>query len=125
MAPKVLLSALLLIAVASQALGAPCGTWDIVAEQSRTGRVVEGQPEYAVDVRNGCACAQSEVKIRCYGMKSYEPVDPRSIKSIDDENCILKNGAALTREAPVRFRYVWKTPQDFPVVSSVVQCGKR
>lgn len=47
-----------------------CRRGDLVVRQRATGRVVEGKPEYAVEVRNACRCAQSRVLLRCYGLSS-------------------------------------------------------
>jgi hypothetical protein len=93
-----------------------------VVRQSATGRVVEGKPEYAVEVTNRCRCAQSRVLLRCYGLSSVESVDPRAIRPVDEERCLLRGGRRIQRGAPVRFKYAWMTPFDFPLVSSQVHC---
>ncbi|CAM0943212.1 unnamed protein product [Alopecurus aequalis] len=125
------LALLLLLCSASQGdeLGAdaagrsPCRAADLVVRQSATGRVVEGKPEYAVEVTNRCRCAQSRVLLRCYGLSSVETVDPRAIRPVDDERCLLHSGRRIQRGgAPVRFKYAWMTPFDFPLISSQVQC---
>jgi hypothetical protein len=94
-----------------------------VVRQRATGRTVEGKPEYAVEVRNACRCAQSRVVLRCYGLSSVEAVDPRAIRAVDGERCLLRGGRALApRGGAVRFTYAWMTPQDFPLVSSTPHC---
>uniref|UniRef100_A0A0D9VGB4 Uncharacterized protein n=1 Tax=Leersia perrieri TaxID=77586 RepID=A0A0D9VGB4_9ORYZ len=104
------------------AAGACRGT-DLVVRQRATGRVVEGKPEYAVEVSNRCRCAQSRVLLRCYGLSSVESVDPRAIRPVDGERCVLHGGRPIRRGAPpVRFTYAWMTPFDFPLVSSQVHC---
>ncbi|XP_044427385.1 protein TAPETUM DETERMINANT 1 [Triticum aestivum] len=121
---------LLLLCSASQGdeLGAdaagrtPCRAADLVVRQSATGRVVEGKPEYAVEVTNRCRCAQSRVLLRCYGLSSVEAVDPRAIRPVDGERCLLRGGRRIPSGAPVRFKYAWMTPFDFPLVSSQVHC---
>uniref|UniRef100_A0A0D3F5K1 Uncharacterized protein n=1 Tax=Oryza barthii TaxID=65489 RepID=A0A0D3F5K1_9ORYZ len=105
------------------AAAAACRAADLVVRQRATGRVVEGKPEYAVEVANRCRCAQSRVLLRCYGLSSVESVDPRAIRPVDDERCVLRGGRAIRRGAPpVRFTYAWMTPFDFPLVSSQVHC---
>ncbi|KAL5207008.1 hypothetical protein ABZP36_031443 [Zizania latifolia] len=105
------------------AAAAACRATDLVVRQRATGRVVEGKPEYAVEVTNRCRCAQSRVLLRCYGLSSVEPVDPRAIRPVDDERCVLHAGRPIRRGAPpVRFTYAWMTPFDFPLVSSQVHC---
>lgn len=99
-----------------------CRRSDLVVRQSATGRVVEGKPEYAVEVSNRCRCAQSRVLLRCYGLSSVEAVDPRAIRPVDDERCVLGGGGPIARGAAVRFTYAWMTPQDFPLLSSQTHC---
>jgi hypothetical protein len=59
--------------------------------------VVEGKPEYAVEVTNRCRCAQSRVLLRCYGLSSVESVDPRAIRPVDEERCMLRGGRRIQR----------------------------
>ncbi|CAO2034794.1 unnamed protein product [Urochloa humidicola] len=100
-----------------------CRRGDLVVRQRATGRTVEGKPEYAVEVRNACRCAQSRVVLRCYGLSTVEPVDPGAIRAVDDERCLLRGGRALAaRGGAVRFTYAWMTPQDFPLVSAQPHC---
>lgn len=100
-----------------------CRRGDLVVRQRATGRVVEGKPEYAVEVRNACRCAQSRVLLRCYGLSSVEAVDPRAIRAVDARRCLLRGGRALPpRGGAVRFTYAWMTPQDFPLLSSRPHC---
>ncbi|XP_038988615.1 uncharacterized protein LOC120112800 [Phoenix dactylifera] len=108
--------AILLLSVANRGCGAPRGVPDITLDQARTGSVVEGKPEYEVTVSNNCECAQSMVFVQCHGLSSVEPVDPRAIKPVDGERCIVRG------PANPQFKYAWMTPQDFPVVSSQVLC---
>ncbi|XP_006648667.3 protein TAPETUM DETERMINANT 1-like [Oryza brachyantha] len=104
-------------------VAAACRATDLVVRQRATGRVVEGKPEYAVEVANRCRCAQSRVLLRCYGLSSVESVDPRAIRPVDDDRCVLRGGRPIRRGAPpVRFTYAWMTPFDFPLVSSQVHC---
>uniref|UniRef100_J3LD64 Bifunctional inhibitor/plant lipid transfer protein/seed storage helical domain-containing protein n=1 Tax=Oryza brachyantha TaxID=4533 RepID=J3LD64_ORYBR len=59
-------------ATAQGEVAAACRATDLVVRQRATGRVVEGKPEYAVEVANRCRCAQSRVLLRCYGLSSVE-----------------------------------------------------
>ena len=105
------------------ATAAGCRRGELVVRQRATGRTVEGKPEYAVEVRNACRCAQSRVVLRCYGLSSVEAVDPRAIRAVDGERCLLRGGRALApRGGAVRFTYASMTPQDFPLVSSTPHC---
>ncbi|XP_065045917.1 uncharacterized protein LOC135677483 [Musa acuminata AAA Group] len=102
--------------------GQPCSTSDINVEQSKTGVTVEGQAEYEVTVSNTCDCPQSNVMILCYGLRSVVAVSPRAIKPVDAKLCVVAEGRPLSEGTPVKFKYAWKTPQDFPVVSTKIRC---
>ncbi|KAI0513573.1 TPD1 protein homolog 1-like [Dendrobium catenatum] len=104
------------------ARSASCRSSDIVVHQTRTGRIVEGKPEYEVNLSNLCHCQQSRVVVRCYGLSSVEAVDPRSIKPLDEERCLVGGGRPIAPGALVRFKYAWLTPQDFPLVASKILC---
>ncbi|RCV33342.1 hypothetical protein SETIT_7G076500v2 [Setaria italica] len=112
------------LAAAAAPSASGCRRGDVVVRQRATGRTVEGKPEYAVEVRNACRCAQSRVVLRCYGLSSVEAVDPRAIRAVDAERCLLRGGRALAPRggAAVRFTYAWMTPQDFPLVSAQPHC---
>ncbi|KAH0466891.1 hypothetical protein IEQ34_004129 [Dendrobium chrysotoxum] len=117
-----LFSALLILFFASHGLGAPCSLSNIVISQAATGKIVEGMREFKVVISNNCYCAQSQVIVRCFGLSSVEPVDRSAIVPLNSENCLVKNGGPITKTSPVIFKYAWKTPQDFPLVSSNVRC---
>ncbi|CAL9185839.1 uncharacterized protein LOC135613548 [Musa acuminata AAA Group] len=119
-----LLFALLLLLLCSihGGRGQPCSTSDINVEQSKTGVTVEGQAEYEVTVSNTCDCPQSKVMILCYGLRSVVAVSPRAIKPVDAKLCVVAEGRPLSKGTPVKFKYAWKTPQDFPVVSTKIRC---
>ncbi|XP_029122582.1 protein TAPETUM DETERMINANT 1-like [Elaeis guineensis] len=112
----------ILLSITNGAYGASCGVSDIAVSQARTGSLVEGQPEYEVTVSNKCNCAQSNVFVNCFGLNSVEPVDPQAIKPVDANRCIINEGKPIAGGAQIKFTYAWKTPQDFPVVSSQALC---
>ncbi|NP_001145016.2 uncharacterized protein LOC103646559 precursor [Zea mays] len=92
-----------------------CRRGDLVVRQRATGRVVEGKPEYAVEVRNACRCAQSRVLLRCYGLSSVGGRGPA-------RHPRRGRPALPPRGGAVRFTYAWMTPQDFPLLSSRPHC---
>uniref|UniRef100_A0A0D9XSB7 Uncharacterized protein n=1 Tax=Leersia perrieri TaxID=77586 RepID=A0A0D9XSB7_9ORYZ len=99
-----------------------CELSDIHVSVQKTGKLVEGQPEYRVTVDNTCPCPQSTVTVHCAGLSTVEPVDRSKISVIDNKNCIIAGGHGIFNGAPVTFTYAWKTPQDFAVVSARPQC---
>ncbi|WOL11445.1 hypothetical protein Cni_G20207 [Canna indica] len=112
---------LLLLCIVHKGL-AQCSMSAVSVRQAPTGATVEGQAEYEVTVSNDCSCPQSQVTVNCFGLSSVEPVDPTAIKTVDAEKCIVANGRPLVNGRPVKFKYAWKTPQDFPVVSTKINC---
>ncbi|KAK1323269.1 hypothetical protein QJS10_CPA02g00790 [Acorus calamus] len=112
----------LLINLGLLAAEAACGPSDIVVSQSRTGRLIEGQAEYAVSVTNQCVCAQSNVVLRCDGLNSAEAVDPKIIRPLDGQNCIVNDGGAIAPQATILFNYAWKAPVDYSFVNSQPTC---
>ncbi|THU50493.1 hypothetical protein C4D60_Mb06t20800 [Musa balbisiana] len=119
---KLLFALLLLLCSIHGGRGQPCSTSDISVEQSKTGATVEGQAEYEVTVSNTCDCPQSKVMLLCYGLRSVVAVDPRAIKPVDATLCAVAEGRPLFKGTPIKFKYAWKTPQDFPVVSTKIRC---
>nr|XP_025882221.1 uncharacterized protein LOC112939369 [Oryza sativa Japonica Group]BAD35438.1 hypothetical protein [Oryza sativa Japonica Group] len=72
----------------------------ITVTAARTGKVVEGLPEYEVTVANGCgACPQNGVRVSCPagGVQSVEPADESKIRA--DEA-----GLGLVNDAICRWR---------------------
>ncbi|XP_010929722.1 protein TAPETUM DETERMINANT 1-like [Elaeis guineensis] len=114
--------AILLLSITNGAYGESGGVSYIHVSQARTGRSVEGQPEYEVTVSNKYFCAQSNVLVNCFGLNSVKPVDPRVIKPVDAKRCSINEGKPIPALSQVKFTYAWKTPQDFPVVSALEFC---
>lgn len=84
---------------ATAAAAGDCKLSDITVTAARTGKVVEGQPEYEVAVSNGCACPQNGVRVSCPagGVQSVEPADESKIRA--DEA-----GLGLVNDAICRWR---------------------
>jgi hypothetical protein len=67
----------------------------ITVTAARTGKVVEGLPEYEVTVANGCACPQNGVRVSCPagGVQSVEPADESKIRADEAGLFCLVNDA--------------------------------
>ncbi|KAJ0972554.1 hypothetical protein J5N97_020513 [Dioscorea zingiberensis] len=109
---------------AYQAMDKKCTGSDIVVKLEKTGRVVEGDSEYEVTVSNNCNnCTALNVHLQCFGLSSVEPVDQKAIQPVAGTNrCIVNEGKPIPPDSPVKFKYAWRTPQDFPVVSYEFKC---
>jgi len=105
----------------AQQIGGWCQLSDIKVSQEKTGKVVQGQPEYRVTFENLCECPEDYVDVRCNRLPSVEPIDSRQIK-VMDELCML--ATTLFRGSNISFTYAWNTPQDFTVVSATSRCGE-
>ncbi|TKY53527.1 hypothetical protein E2542_SST25061 [Spatholobus suberectus] len=75
----------------------------------RSGRQIQGQPEWNVVVINNCSCTQSQIRLACKGFRTTENVSP-SIISKQGDSCLLINGNPLKGFANVRFSYAWDRP---------------
>ncbi|KAI4351415.1 hypothetical protein L6164_005784 [Bauhinia variegata] len=96
-----------------------CSLSKINIGTERSGREIEGKPEWNVSVINNCVCAQSQIKLSCQGFQTTETVDP-SILSMEGDNCILINGNPLQASASVHFSYAWDPPFLLLPIHSVI-----
>ncbi|OVA17448.1 hypothetical protein BVC80_1837g268 [Macleaya cordata] len=91
--------------------------------QAKTGRVVEGDVEFDVVIRNNCHCPQFNVTLGCKGFSTVETVDPNILKVLGSTgDCLFNGGHALAPKHPYGFRYAWHTPTDLTPKSSVSNC---
>lgn len=104
--------------------GQQCTGSDIAVNLVKTGSVVEGDPEYEVTVSNNCEkCTAVNVHVQCFGLNSVEPVNKTAIRpEAGTDRCIVNDGKPISQGSPVKFKYAWLTPQDFPVVSYEFKC---
>ncbi|KAG4982922.1 hypothetical protein AAZX31_10G108500 [Glycine max] len=98
-----------------------CSINNINIGTTRSGRVIQGQPEWNVVVINNCTCTQSQIRLSCKGFKTSESVSP-SILSIEGDSCLLINGNPLNSFATVRFSYAWDPPFLLLPTSSSISC---
>ncbi|OVA09603.1 hypothetical protein BVC80_9101g129 [Macleaya cordata] len=119
---KIFYTFLLLTILLEGACATTCDLSSLRITQTITTRQVAGKPEYEVNVSNWCACAQSNVRLRCAGFKTVEKIDPAVLKQ-DNEFCLLLSGKPLKQNADVQFRYASDTPYNFTVASSKIQCN--
>ena len=96
---------------------------NITIGTTRSGREINGMPEWNVVVTNDCNCVQSHLTLSCVGFKTLEPVDP-SILKVGDGDCLLINGNPLPGFGTVKFSYVWYPPFImWPKRSTIGSCN--
>jgi hypothetical protein len=100
-----------------------CQLSDIKVTAVKTGKVVEGQPQYQVTIDNQCICPQHDIRVRCLGLPSVELVDTTKIVAVDSELCLVAGGTLVFHETPIVFTYSSNTPQSFTVVSATPKCS--
>ncbi|TKY58438.1 TPD1 protein-like 1 [Spatholobus suberectus] len=100
---------------------ASCSIENISIDQSKTGNWARGMPEWKVTITNNCVCPQSQVKLKCDGVKKYKEMDP-SILSISRGVCLLKNGHPISPSETIEFLYVRDTQFPFQISSSQEEC---
>nr|KYP76468.1 hypothetical protein KK1_020712 [Cajanus cajan] len=94
---------------------------NIIIKQSRTGNWAHGMPEWKVRITNKCVCAQSQVKLKCDGFRTYKYVD-QSILQISGDVCLLKKGQSIYPFQTVEFLYAWDPQFPFQLISSQEIC---
>uniref|UniRef100_A0A0E0LDK5 Uncharacterized protein n=1 Tax=Oryza punctata TaxID=4537 RepID=A0A0E0LDK5_ORYPU len=112
-------------AAATAAAAGDCKLSDITVTAARTGKVVEGQPEYEMTVANGFACPQNGVRVSCPagGVQSVEPVDESKIRADEAALCLVNDGMPVAEGSPVTFTYAWKRPQEFAAAQATPRCS--
>ncbi|KAL1330340.1 hypothetical protein HN51_047571 [Arachis hypogaea] len=86
-----------------------CSLNNINIGTTRTGKEIQGKPEWKVTVTNNCSCAQSQIQLSCQGFQSAEIIDS-SIVSVKSGVCLLINGRLLRGFDSVVFSYAWDPP---------------
>jgi len=97
-----------------------CSLGDIHVNQTKTGRIVGGKPEWTVSITNRCACSQTNVQLNCKGFKTAEAVEPSLLK-ISSNVCLVSGGQPVWKGAIV-FNYAWDTQFPLNPISSKVSC---
>ncbi|GAB4832627.1 hypothetical protein Ancab_006645 [Ancistrocladus abbreviatus] len=98
-----------------------CSISDIKVRTARSGRVVEGVPEYRVIISNQCSCSQSNLIVKCFDLPTVEPVNPAILK-VMGQTCLVNSGKPIVRGKPVVFEYAFLQPTDLIPLSSKLSC---
>nr|XP_027186345.1 uncharacterized protein LOC101493397 [Cicer arietinum] len=115
---KCLISILFLTFVIKGSCEDSCPLKSLNTVQTKTGKVIQGKPEWNVLVTNNCICSQSQIKLACKGFQSVQKIDPL-ILSKNGDNCLLSNGHILVDSDREAFTYAWDTPYLFIPISSI------
>ncbi|KAK7393088.1 hypothetical protein VNO78_21540 [Psophocarpus tetragonolobus] len=99
-----------------------CNLNNINIGTTRSGRQIQGKPEWNVVVKNNCNCTQSQIRLNCKGFQTLENVSP-SILSVQGDICLLINGNPLNPFTTVSFSYVWDLPFAFIPSTSHTTCS--
>lgn len=86
-----------------------CGVKDLVIGTVRSGRQIQGKPEWNVQIVNKCNCSQSNIFLSCQGFQTVEPVDP-AIFSKHGDQCSVNKGFPIASQNEVTFSYAWDPP---------------
>lgn len=81
----------------------------------RTGRYIQGKPEWTVDIYNSCNCAVYGISLSCPEFETVEPVDPSVMVRSGDGRCLIIQGNPLMPGGLAKFNYAWDTPFSFLV----------
>ncbi|XP_027367937.1 uncharacterized protein LOC113873811 [Abrus precatorius] len=113
-----ILSAILFLTLVNKG-SSSCSLNNINIGSTRSGREIQGKPEWNVVVINNCSCIQRQIQLACRGFQSAESVSP-SILSKEGDSCLLINGNPLSPFATVRFSYAWDPPFVLVPTSSIL-----
>nr|XP_011465410.1 PREDICTED: uncharacterized protein LOC105351747 [Fragaria vesca subsp. vesca] len=100
----------------------PCTVDNLKITQSKTGKSVQGQPEWNVTITNDCICDQVNIEINSPGFQSVENIDP-SILGKSGDNYLVNHGNPIHYQDNFSFTYAWATQFTFKPVYSLVQCS--
>ncbi|XP_057983620.1 uncharacterized protein LOC131168307 [Malania oleifera] len=117
---RVFLTSFLVFCICEQGFG--CGLSDIKISQTRTGKVVEGKPQWNVVVSNNCNCAQAKLLVSCLGFSSVQKVDATKFRQVSKNTCIVNNGASIVQGKPISFTFAFLTPVDLKPLRSQMLC---
>ncbi|KAL9246045.1 hypothetical protein vseg_019628 [Gypsophila vaccaria] len=99
-----------------------CSIRDLKVTITKTGKLIEGAPEWCVTIDNTCECPQSNVYLKCTGFNSYEAISPSLFKVVGDTTCLINSGRPILQDVPFSFNFAFKTPFDLVPVKSDVGC---
>ncbi|XP_042443895.1 TPD1 protein homolog 1-like [Zingiber officinale] len=105
---------------------ADCSIWSIKVDQIQNGWLNNGEmPIYSVAVRNNCdipgGCRLGDVHLTCADFNPSFLIDPDIFRHLSSHDCLLMNGANLTRSGVVAsFEYAY--PKLYPINVSSVTC---
>ncbi|KAK9678131.1 hypothetical protein RND81_11G190000 [Saponaria officinalis] len=98
-----------------------CTISDMKVKITRTGKAVEGAPEWVATIYNTCTCPQSNVYLKCTGFNSYEVISPSIFKVVGDI-CLINSGKPIVKGVPVSFNFAFNTPFDLLPFKSTISC---
>ncbi|KAM5564428.1 hypothetical protein ABKV19_018824 [Rosa sericea] len=110
---------IVLFSLISHGLCVICTNKDIQIVTTRSGKVVQGKPEWNVVVTNTCKCSQAMIKLSCKGFQTVEPVSSSILSEIGVDTYQLINGDSLAPGAFVKFSYAWGIPSSILPADSV------
>ncbi|GMH29991.1 hypothetical protein Nepgr_031834 [Nepenthes gracilis] len=99
-----------------------CSKDDLTITQSETGTVINGKPEFRVDVFNACPCTQSSVTLDCRGFQTVEKID-HAVLAKNGDDCLVGNGSLIPPFQATFFYYAWDSQFPFKPIFSQPNCS--
>ncbi|XAR63760.1 hypothetical protein NMG60_11023824 [Bertholletia excelsa] len=99
----------------------PCTIKSLSVTVAKTGRTVQGVPEWQEVITNNCACAQSQIIANCKGFSSVVPIPPGVLIQQND-NCLVRGGAPIVQGQPFKFTFAAATTTPIVPTSSAITC---
>ncbi|KAL3844015.1 hypothetical protein ACJIZ3_001418 [Penstemon smallii] len=98
-----------------------CDLNNFVIGTVRSGREIQGKPEWNVQVVNTCKCPQGNIILSCPGFQTAEAIDPAIFVKSGDR-CLINQGRPIQPQASIRFSYAWDPPFLLRPLSAVPLC---
>ncbi|XP_004301841.1 PREDICTED: uncharacterized protein LOC101293891 [Fragaria vesca subsp. vesca] len=104
----------------------PCTVDNLKITQSKTGKSVQGQPEWNVTITNDCICDQVNIEINSPGFQSVENIDPSILGKSGDNylvNHVLSTDNGLSIDLVLQSQSVLKATDSSSIHGTQVEFG--
>lgn len=98
---------------------ATCPDNRISLSQQRTGKQIEGVPEWETTLTTDCSCRQERIALTCNKFAPKKRPDP---KILVQDRLVCYITPAVAPNAPVTFYYANSTSFDFRLLASFAAC---
>ena len=99
-----------------------CQQSNLQISQAKTGKLVNGKPQWQATLTNTCNCVFADVILACQGFQTVEQIDPQILSKSGDD-CTVDSSNAIAGHSTFQFTYTWDTSFPFTVKSAEIACS--